>query len=110
LQEYQRALEIVEPITAAHPDILEAQYVLADAYAGRAELSREETSNPHEGAQQQIRHWNEARSWYRRSLQAWKEISHPGVRTPVGFACGDPKLVQREIAKCDAALNRLSSR
>jgi tetratricopeptide (TPR) repeat protein len=107
-QEYQRAFEIVEPITVAHPNILEAQYVLADAYSGRAELSREETLNSHEPAQQQVRQWNEARTWYTRSAETWNRIDHPGARTPVGFACGDPKLVEREIKECDAALDRLS--
>jgi len=59
--------------------------------------------------QQQIRYWNEARSNFQHSLDAWKKIPNPGARTPVGFACGNPKFVAREIAQSDAALAKLQS-
>ncbi len=103
----ERGLKIAQAITAANPNILEAQYVLADAYSGLADLSELQASDGSQPAQQQIRYWNEARGFYQRSLDAWKAIENPGARTPVGFACGYPRKVAQEIAKCDAALARL---
>jgi serine/threonine protein kinase/tetratricopeptide (TPR) repeat protein len=108
-EEYQRALSIAESIASANPNILEAQYSLADAYSGLAELSQMQASDFSQPVQQQIRYWSEARTYFQHSLDAWKGIPNPGARTPVGFACGDPKLVAREIAQSDAALARLQS-
>ncbi len=108
-EEYQRALKIAESIAYASPSILEAQYSLADAYSGLAQLSQMQASDLSQPVQQQIRHWNEARSYFLHSLDAWKKIPNPGARTPVGFACGDPKLIARQITMCDAALARLQS-
>jgi eukaryotic-like serine/threonine-protein kinase len=110
LKEFARALEIVEPIATASPDILEAQYALADIYAGRAEVAREEIRSSADTAQEQMSRWSEARSWYIRSLESWKRIEHAGARTPVGFACGSSQNVAREIKECDAALKRMSTR
>ena len=106
-EDAERGLKIAQSITAANPNILEAQYVLADAYSGLADLSQLQASDGSQPAQRQIRYWNEARIYYQRSLNAWKGIQNPGVRTPVGFACGNPKQIAQEIAKCDAALARL---
>jgi len=108
-EEYQRALKIAESIAYASPSILEAQYSLADAYSGLAQLSQMQASDLSQPVQQQIRYWNEARSYFQHSLDAWKSIPNPGARTPVGFACGDPKLIARQITMCDAALARLQS-
>ena len=106
-EDAERGLKIAQSITAANPNILEAQYVLADAYSGLADLSQLQASDGSQPAQRQIRYWNEARIYYQRSLNAWKGIQNPGVRTPVGFACGNPKTIAQEIAKCNAALARL---
>jgi eukaryotic-like serine/threonine-protein kinase len=108
-EDYRRALKIAESIASANPNILEAQYSLADAYSGFAELSQMRASDNSQPVQQQIRYWNEARSNFQHSLDAWKKIPNPGARTPVGFACGNPKFVAREIAQSDAALAKLQS-
>jgi tetratricopeptide (TPR) repeat protein len=108
-QEYQRALKIAESIASANPNILEAQYSLADAYSGLAELSQMQASDLSQPVQQHIRYWNQAKSYFQHSLDVWKRIANPGARTPVGFACGDPKLVARKIAQSDAALAKLQS-
>lgn len=103
-EEYQRALKIAGSIAYASPNILEAQYSLADAYSGIAQLSQMQASDLSQPVQQQIRYWSEARSYFQHSLDAWKGIPNPGARTPVGFACGNPKFVERVIAESDAAL------
>ena len=107
-EEYQRALKIAEAIADANPNILEAQYSLAEAHAGLAELSRMQASDPSQPLPQQIRYWNEAMSSFQRSLDAWRRIPNPGARTPVGFACGDPRLVERALTESEAALAKLA--
>jgi len=108
-EEYQRALSIAESIASANPNILEAQYSLADTYSGLGELSQMQALDLSQPIEQQIRYWSEARSYFQQSLDVWQRIHNPGARTPVGFACGDPKFVAREIAQSDAALAKLQS-
>jgi eukaryotic-like serine/threonine-protein kinase len=103
-EEYQRAREIAESITSANPNILEAQYSLADVYSGLAELSQMRASDLSQPVQQQIRYWSEARSYFQHSLDVWQRIHNPGARTPVGFACGDPTRLARELDRCGRAI------
>jgi hypothetical protein len=98
------ALALARPIAVADPGVLEAQYTLAETYAGLGERSEICASDTHSGPQQQIRCWTDARDWYQRSLNTWQGIPHPAKRTPVGFACGSPKAAARQLARCEAAL------
>ncbi len=105
-QEAQRSLKITEEVIATRDYILDARYVVADAYSALGDVSQTaaaRTSSP----EKQFQRWNEARDWYQRSLNMWHIIHNPGARTAAGFACGNPKTVIRQIAKCDAALARL---
>ena len=107
VREARRAQEIVEPVLAKHPFMLDARYALADAYFLSGELSQIAARNSGLPPSKQLQYWNEARTWYQRSLEMWQTIHNPGVRSPVGFACGNPRRVSRQIAQCDAALARL---
>jgi eukaryotic-like serine/threonine-protein kinase len=109
-QEYERALGIVEPIAAADTSMIEAQYVVADAYSGLGELSQILASDGRVSVQQRMRYWSEARAWYQRSLDVWGRMLNPGARTPVGFASGNRRRVARELASCDAALGAMKRR
>jgi eukaryotic-like serine/threonine-protein kinase len=108
-KEYHLALQLTEPISIADPRILDAQYVLAEGYAGLGEVSQILASDTHSAVPQQVRHWTDARDWYRRSMNVWQLIKNPAVRTPVGFACRAPRTVAKELAQCDAALSRFES-
>jgi serine/threonine protein kinase/tetratricopeptide (TPR) repeat protein len=107
-EEYKRALDIVEPITTAHPNTVDAQYVLADTYSGLAELSKRLAvkSAP---LSKQIQYWNEARDGYKRSLDSWRKIHHPGLKTPTGFECGNPKNVMHDLTNSEAILAKLQA-
>jgi DNA-binding winged helix-turn-helix (wHTH) protein/tetratricopeptide (TPR) repeat protein len=108
--QYRLALGIAEPIAAANPNILETQYILADAYAGLGHVSQELASDMGRRVEQRIRDWTESQGWYQRSLDVWERVQNPGARTPVGFACGRPKAVAQELAGSKAALARLKRR
>jgi non-specific serine/threonine protein kinase/serine/threonine-protein kinase len=107
VEEFDEARHIVEPIVATNGQIIDAQYVLADAYSGLGDVSRILASDVQRPVHARIRDWNEAKTCYARSLEAWQEIQNPGARTPMGFGCGDPKEVVRKLAECDAALSSL---
>jgi len=108
-EEYKHALENAEQILASKPYMVDAQYVVADAYAGMGEMS-EMAAADHLPLQQQIQRWTEARVQYQRSLDAWGRIQNPGARTPAGLACGSPRKIAKEFARCDARLREMQAR
>jgi hypothetical protein len=108
-QEYKRAVEIAEAITTADSNIVEAQYALADAYFGTGQLTQMLASEARSPLREKIQRWGEARMWYQRSGETWSRIHNPGARTPVGWACGDPKTVVEALDHCNAVLEKLKA-
>lgn len=51
--------------------------------------------------------WREARTWFQKSMDIWTSLKAGGKFTSVVY--GSPEKVQREIARCDAALAKLKS-
>lgn len=51
--------------------------------------------------------WREARTWFQKSMDIWTSLKAGGRFTSVVY--GSPEKVQREIARCDAALAKLKS-
>ena len=108
-EEYRGALEVVEPITNAHPPLVDAQYAAAEIYADLGRLSQRLASDVHRTPLQRLQDWKDAKAWYQRSLDSWRDIQSPVAVTPSGFACGNPRAVAAMIASCDGALARLLS-
>jgi hypothetical protein len=87
----------------------EAQYDVAEIYFRFGELSERLASNvlrPHE---QRSKDWQDAKTWYQRSLDIWRQIHNPGAVIPLGFTCGNAKSITAAIAKCETALSSLNS-
>jgi eukaryotic-like serine/threonine-protein kinase len=103
---YQEALDIVGPLTAVKPPNILALYVAADAYFGMGKLSKTLATVSPESSETKRKHWSEARDWYEKSADAWRQTPHPGRVTPSGFDCGSPVQVTREIALCSAMLGK----
>jgi prepilin-type processing-associated H-X9-DG protein len=101
---YRKALAILEPLVPAQPPDFPALYAAADVYFGMGELSKTEAEHSAAAPDRQRNRWIEARNWYRKSAEAWRRISNPGVLSANGFACGNPRAVARMISLCDAAL------
>jgi serine/threonine protein kinase len=106
-EEYREALKLAESIASSNPRLLEAQYVLADLYSGRGDLSSKLAATATFAPSERIRHLRDARVDYRRSLDLWQRISDPGRRTPTGFSCGNPQALEQRLASCEAALASL---
>jgi serine/threonine protein kinase len=98
-REYQRALELLEPVATTQPSIIEAHYALADLYFGLGELSGLRAADTRRDARLRSDDWTEARTFFERSLSKWQEIPNAAARTPAGFACGNPKEVARRLAE-----------
>lgn len=105
--EQLRGVEIAKSITETNAKVSEAQYALADGYSGLGESSQALGSDIHVPVQDRIQYWNKARTWYQHSRETWQGIPNPGVRTPVGFACGSPKKAAQELADSEVALPKL---
>lgn len=102
LDNYRKALSILErePVRRAQTrDLASAYEGLGKGYAALA--SEGKTS-----AQKRLAHWREARSWFQKSLEIY------GVSRDAGKLTGEEAarldLVAEEIAKCDAAIARLT--
>ena len=70
--------------------------VLCEMAAARAKADIERTT----------RFWQEARSWYQRSLDVWLDLERRGVTAP--SAARDE--VVKQIAKCDAEIAQVAKR
>jgi hypothetical protein len=59
-------------------------------------------------ALKRLDHWREARSWFKKSLEIYKSFRDAGKLT--GEEASRVDVVSQEIAKCDAAIARLTGR
>ena len=83
----------------AHFRVGNVQQALGQGYAALA--SDDETSTP-----KRLAHWREARSWFQKSQEIYKALREAGKITGEDAARLD--VVTEEIAKCDAAVVRLT--
>jgi dipeptidyl aminopeptidase/acylaminoacyl peptidase len=56
-------------------------------------------------ADERRQHWMEARDWYQKSLDSWRQISNPGAVSPDGWPCGNSREVANAVAICDRVLH-----
>jgi eukaryotic-like serine/threonine-protein kinase len=108
---YRKAMELVEHSTeakAANPANIRVLYILADADFGMGELSKKAAENSRADAAEQRRQWSQARDWYRKSEEVWRQIPHPAFLNPEGLQCGNPMRVISANAQAEAALRQLN--
>jgi hypothetical protein len=46
----------------------------------------------------------QARSWYLKSIDAWRRMEHPKRSSQKGFDLGDPANVAKKLQTCDAGI------
>jgi tetratricopeptide (TPR) repeat protein len=104
--EFNQALALAEPLIARKPPNLNALYAAADAYSGLGDLVLQRLPKAGTGTARLHHNWEEARSWYSKSLATWHQIEHPNRSTPANsLDAGDPAQVAKKLARCDAALS-----
>ena len=96
---YNETLRLVESTATAEPPNLQAQYILADVYAGLGDLASKRprgSSAP-----------KEACAWYQKSLDLWQQFP---LRTAIGpnrFDLVAPDTVTQRLGMCNQAMQRL---
>jgi tetratricopeptide (TPR) repeat protein len=104
VQYIRKGLEIREKLYAAEPANPRRKDVLANSYATLGEAEVMLASRLRLSLANRIRHWREARSWYKRALEIWTPLNAAGLLR--ADDAGEPDRITREIAKCDAALTK----
>jgi serine/threonine protein kinase len=107
--DYQSALEIAKPLASARPRNPLPWYTIADAYSGLGALSRMAAARSRGNPRRERQSWTEAHEWYQQSVEAWQHITNPGVMTSAGFEVGNPTEAGKQLAACNAALEKLKS-
>ena len=105
LLSYNRALEMRETAVREYPEesgyqtrLGETTFDLGDLYAKMAD----ESKTP---VRVRIKFWQEAKSWYQRSLGIWQELNRHG-NLP-GYQAAKPDETSKAISRCEIALAQL---
>jgi len=101
----EKALEAVrigEALVAIGPDNNGASTILALSYLQLGKYSAMLASKPGTFVIQQEERWHEAKNWYHKSFDIWRNLKSKGTLSRVEV--DKPDEVARDIANCDAAL------
>jgi hypothetical protein len=95
---YQKALSGAEPLTKKGVPNEWALYVVADASSGLGDIFAAQARRRVREDEKKTQEWNQARWWYERSAEAWRQVHNAGAMNPGGFDCGCPKRVTAALA------------
>ena len=106
LRELLRALAVFHELARKAPDSHYMNYNFGNVYRHLGEAHASLALDNKAARADSLRHWQEARSWFVKSLAIWIELRRQGkLAGPEG---GEPERLPGEIAKCDQAIERLS--
>jgi tetratricopeptide (TPR) repeat protein len=105
LEAGQRSLAIAEQLLAANPSNPELSVIVATACSGLGSTHAALAVDTRHNAAMRLTEWREARTWFQKSMDIWTRLKAGGKFTSIAY--GSPEKVQREIARCDAALTKL---
>jgi tetratricopeptide (TPR) repeat protein len=108
METYRKVLAVIEPFAHSVPPNVQAQYTLADTYSGMGNIFQRQSMQS-ASASKQREHLNEARSWFQKSFDEWRQVRNPGVMSPGGFDVHGPSFVAQKLADCDATLKQTAS-
>ena len=109
METYGQVLSVVEAFAHSAPPNVQAQYTVADTYAGMGNAELQQAMRKSASTFQQKADWAQARSWFQKSFQEWRQVRNPGVMSPGGFDTAGPSLAAQKLAACDAALKQLDA-
>ncbi len=104
---FSEVVAISEPAANAHPASQPAQYTLADAYQGLGDIASRLAMQSKQDSERTAR-WQEAISWYEKSLHTWHAIPNRRSIDPNGFDIGDPSNVEHALQRSTAGLRKVS--
>jgi len=102
-ENYRHALELSTALASKLPESLDIRYLTAATYSGLGDVATRhaQTAGP---VNQRLKFWDQARSWYERSLAEWAEIPNPSHIAPNEFKVDVPREVERRLARCRTEL------
>ncbi|MCH9035470.1 MAG: hypothetical protein IID42_13365 [Planctomycetes bacterium] len=106
LASFSRFREVTGRIAAEDPDDPHAQREVGVALFKMAELHMGLASDESKRSFERIAHWTEAKSWTKRCQDYFLNLKSQG--TLLNSDSGVPDEIRQEIAKCEAAIDRLS--
>jgi serine/threonine protein kinase len=96
--EYKKALETANLTDSLEHMDIPSLYAAAEAYAGLAEIAQTNARRVPD-ATLRSRLMNDARTYYRKSLDVWKQIPYPSRLTGNGYLAEGPKQMAARLAK-----------
>jgi non-specific serine/threonine protein kinase/serine/threonine-protein kinase len=108
VETYRKSVPIFEALSAANPANAAARRDLAICYAYFGDVYKFLASRASDPVVIRVEHWQEARSWYRRSLDVRLDMRNRG--TLRASDADEPDKLASEIAACDAELAKLRAR
>jgi eukaryotic-like serine/threonine-protein kinase len=108
IENYRRAVVIRQELSAEDVHNADAQVDLASSYAKLAQAYVMLASRPKTVVADRTASWLEARSYLQKSLKLWNSMRQNG--TLPGSEASQPDETVREIARCDAELEKLNHR
>ena len=105
LRNYRNAVSILEPLVVADPMNAATQRRLGLYYADLGALDAKLAGTSSTSVSQRVGLWQQAREWYQKSLNAFRDIQKHGILTGVEPLKADQ--MAAEISRCDAALAKL---
>jgi serine/threonine protein kinase len=106
---FHQVLKEVEPELAKQNPDPSVPYLAADSYSGLGDLEQRKARQSSVTPAKRRDSWTQARSWYLKSLDAWRRIEHPLPVAPSGFDVGNPSKVKKNLELCEAAVARFDA-
>jgi len=104
LKQYNKAIELLDPLTAADRSNVTVRIALADALSNAARLHVQMAGRDEEPSTR-LEDWNRAKSFYERSLGLWLELERTGKLPPDGNVAMNN--VRNELARCNDSVAKL---
>jgi serine/threonine protein kinase/tetratricopeptide (TPR) repeat protein len=101
-EHFRKAQKLLESLSASDQANLDVSRALAGCYSRFGKLHAMTAAKM---KARQAEHWQEARSWFQRSLTIWNSKMPGSALSPVDAQ--EKQQTMDELAKCDAALSKL---
>ena len=98
-------LVLFQDLAKKAPESNYLRYNFGNAYSQFGAVHTVLASNPRMVGSERLSHWQDARSWYRRSLEVWVDLKRLGQLS--GGEITEPERIPKEILRCDEAIARL---
>ena len=105
LRNYRNAVSILEPLVVADPMNAATERRLGIYYSYLGLLDAKQAGAPSIPANKRVELWQQAREWYQKSMNAFRNIQKHGILTGAEPLKADQ--MAAEVAHCDEALAKL---